>query len=155
MIAPAKTGKDSINKNEVIRIAHTNKFNREYVNPGARILKIVTIKFKEPSIEEIPVKCNAKIAESTAVFGEKPVESGGYTVQPVPAPIPVIKLKTKNTKEAGNNQKLTLFNLGNAISVVPHITGINQFPNPDIKIGITEKKIITIACAVTIALYNS
>jgi hypothetical protein len=39
--------------------------------------------------------------------------------------------------------------------VVPHIIGINQLPNPEIKTGITEKNIITIACAVTIELYNS
>jgi hypothetical protein len=45
-----------------------------------------------------------------------------------------------------------LFNLGKAISVAPTIIGINQFPNPDIRTGITEKKIIITACAVTKAL---
>ena len=34
------------------------------------------------------------------------------------------------------------------------INGKNQFPNPPIKIGITEKKIITKAWLVTIELYN-
>jgi len=45
-----------------------------------------------------------------------------------------------------------LFNLGKAISVVPHIIGINQLPKPEINTGITEKNIITIACPVIIAL---
>lgn len=34
------------------------------------------------------------------------------------------------------------------------IRGISQFPNPPISTGITKKKIIKKACAVTIVLYN-
>lgn len=34
------------------------------------------------------------------------------------------------------------------------IRGISQFPNPPIKTGITRKKIIIKACAVTMELYN-
>ena len=45
-----------------------------------------------------------------------------------------------------------LFIRGNAISGAPNIIGINQFPNPPIKIGITIKKIIINAWAVTITL---
>jgi hypothetical protein len=33
--------------------------------PGARMLKIVTIKLIAPKIEEIPAKCRLKIAKST------------------------------------------------------------------------------------------
>lgn len=36
----------------------------------------------------------------------------------------------------------------------PSIKGTNQFPNPPIKIGITIKKIITNAWAVTMTLYK-
>jgi hypothetical protein len=54
----------------------------------------------------------------------------------------------------GNNQKLILFNLGNAISTLPIINGTNQFPNAPINTCITLKKIITNACAVTITLYK-
>jgi hypothetical protein len=43
-------------------------------------------------------------------------------------------------KEGGNNQKLILFILGNAISGAPIIKGTNQLPNPPIKAGITKKK---------------
>lgn len=77
------------------------------------------------------------------------LEIGGYTVQPVPTP-PSTKLETtNNVSDGGNNQKLMLFNLGNAMSAAPIISGTIQFPNPPIKIGITIKKIIINACAVT------
>jgi hypothetical protein len=52
---------------------------------------------------------------------------------------------TNNNKLGGNNQKLILFNLGNAISGPPIIKGIKKFPNPPIKAGITIKNIINIA----------
>lgn len=45
-----------------------------------------------------------------------------------------------------------LFIRGNAMSGAPIIRGTSQFPNPPIRIGITMKKIITKACAVTITL---
>lgn len=45
-----------------------------------------------------------------------------------------------------------LFIRGNAMSGAPIIRGISQFPNPPIIAGITIKKIITNACAVTITL---
>lgn len=47
-----------------------------------------------------------------------------------------------------------LFNRGKAISGDPIIRGTNQFPKQPIKIGMTIKKIIINACAVTITLYN-
>jgi hypothetical protein len=57
-----------------------------------------------------------------------------------------------NNKEGGNNQKLKLFNLGKAMSAAPTIKGTNQLPKPPIIAGITIKKIIIKACAVTITL---
>jgi len=45
-----------------------------------------------------------------------------------------------------------LFIRGKAMSGLPNIKGTNQFPNPPIMIGITIKKIITKAWAVTIVL---
>ena len=47
-----------------------------------------------------------------------------------------------------------MFNLGKAISGPPTSNGNKKFPNPPIRAGITIKKIITIACAVIILLYN-
>jgi hypothetical protein len=40
------------------------------------------------------------------------------------------------------------------MSGAPIKTGTNQLPKPPIKIGITMKKIIIKACAVTTTLYN-
>lgn len=45
-----------------------------------------------------------------------------------------------------------LFIRGNAMSGAPIIRGTNQLPNPPIMMGITMKKIITKAWAVTITL---
>lgn len=52
-------------------------------------------------------------------------------------------------REGGSNQNLILFIRGNAISGAPSIKGTSQFPNPPIMIGITMKKIIIKAWAVT------
>jgi len=60
-----------------------------------------------------------------------------------------------NNRRLGiNNQKLMLFNLGNAISGPPTNNGNKKLPKPPIKAGITMKKIIIIAWAVIILLYN-
>lgn len=65
VIAPAKTGNEISNKKAVIKTDQTNKGNRRKYKPGQRILKIVTIKFIAPAIEEIPAICKLKIAKST------------------------------------------------------------------------------------------
>jgi len=78
--------------------------------------------------------------------------NGGYTVQPVPAPVSTKLELNNNNKETGNNQKLILFIRGNAISGAPIIIGTNQLPKPPIKIGITTKKTMINAWAVTITL---
>jgi len=153
VIAPANTGKDNNNKNAVIKTAHTNKGNLCINIPGARILKIVTIKLIDPKIEDAPAICKLKIAKSTE--GPEcacPLDNGGYTVQPVPAPVSTKLEDNNNTNAGGNNQKLILFKRGNAISGAPIIIGTNQLPNPLIIIGITMKKIMIKACAVIITL---
>lgn len=121
--------------------------------PGDRILIIVVIKLIAPKIEEIPAKWREKIAISTeAPEWEMLDESGGYTVQPVPAPLSTKEELINKNKEGGNNQKLKLFIRGKAMSGAPNINGINQLPKPPIITGITIKKIIINAWAVTITL---
>jgi len=66
----------------------------------------------------------------------------------VPAPTLIIILPKSKKNAGGRSQNLKLFKRGKAISGEPIIRGINQFPNPPIRIGITAKKIITKACAV-------
>ena len=52
---------------------------------------------------------------------------------------------TNNSKLGGNNQKLILFNLGNAMSGPPTNNGSKKLPKPPINAGITIKNIIIIA----------
>jgi len=75
-------------------------------------------------------------------------------VHPVPTPASVNIDANNSSSEGGNNQKLILFIRGKAISGAPIIRGTNQLPNPPINVGITMKKIISIACPVTITLYK-
>lgn len=65
VIAPANTGSDNSSKKAVTRTDHTNNLNRSIVIPGERILKMVVIKFTAPRMEDIPARCNEKIAKST------------------------------------------------------------------------------------------
>lgn len=82
------------------------------------------------------------------------LESGGYTVHPVPTPIEANDALNRRTRDGGRSQKLMLFIRGKAISGEPIIKGTNQLPNPPIIMGITIKKIMTKACEVTMELYS-
>jgi hypothetical protein len=77
---------------------------------------------------------------------------GGYTVQPVPAPFSTAAEDSRSMSEGGNSQNLILLSRGKAISGAPSIRGNSQLPNPPINTGITKKKIIKNAWAVTIVL---
>jgi hypothetical protein len=79
---------------------------------------------------------------------------GGYTVHPVPAPFSTKADDRSRVREGGSSQNLILFRRGNAISGAPSISGRSQFPKPPINTGITKKKIIRNAWAVTTVLYN-
>lgn len=78
--------------------------------------------------------------------------SGGYTVHPVPAPFSTAAEATSIISAGGSSQNLMLFSRGNAMSGAPSINGRSQLPNPPINTGITRKKIIRNACAVTSVL---
>lgn len=137
----------------MIATAHTNKGIRSGLMFAGFMLIVVEIKFTAPRIEETPAKCKEKMARSTdAPACAIPLARGGYTVHPVPAPLSTILLVNNSVSDGGSNQNLMLFIRGKAISGAPSIKGTNQFPNPPIMIGITMKKIITKACAVTITL---
>ena len=64
-MAPAKTGRESNSSTAVTNTAQTNSGSLCIVIPGHLILIIVVIKLLAPKIEEIPAKCNEKIAIST------------------------------------------------------------------------------------------
>lgn len=113
----------------------------------------MVIKLIAPRIEEIPAKCNEKIAISTEYpLWKTELDKGGYTVHPVPTPWSTSLLIRRRYKEGINNQKLRLLSRGKAMSGAPIIKGTSQFPKPPIIIGIVIKKIIIKAWAVTIVL---
>lgn len=153
MIAPAKTGSDKSKRIAVRNTDQTNNGVRSHVIPIDRILIIVVMKFTAPKIEEAPARCRLKMERSTeAPACAIPADKGGYTVQPVPAPLSTIPPVKSKIKEGGKSQNLILFIRGKAISGAPIIKGTSQLPNPPIIIGITIKKIIIKAWAVTITL---
>ena len=111
------------------------------------------MKFTAPKIEEAPAKCKLKIPMSTlGVVWKVMSAKGGYTVHPVPTPNPVNEDSLSIDNDGGRSQNLILFIRGKAMSGAPIIKGTSQFPNPPIITGITMKKIITNACAVTMVL---
>lgn len=153
VIAPANTGRDRSNRMAVILTDQTNKGTRSKRIADHRILIIVVMKFRAPKIDEIPAKCNEKMARSTdGPLCAKLLDKGGYTVHPVPAPFSTAADIISNVRDGGKSQNLILFNRGNAISGAPSIRGTIQFPNPPIITGITRKKIIKKAWAVTTVL---
>jgi len=117
------------------------------------MLKIVTIKLIAPRMEDIPARCRLKIPKSTAgpECASIPL-NGGYTVHPVPTPTSTKEEIKSIVSAGGSSQKLKLFRRGNAISGAPIRIGTNQLPKPPTITGITKKKIIINACAVTITL---
>lgn len=115
----------------------------------------VVIKFTAPRIEDAPAKWSEKMAISTdGPACARFLDRGGYTVHPVPAPFSTAAEDTNRISDGGRSQNLRLFSRGNAISGAPSIRGSSQFPNPPMNTGITKKKIIKNACAVTRVLYN-
>ena len=153
VMAPASTGSDSSSRNTVTRIDQTNSGILCSVMPGARMLKIVVMKLMAPRIDEAPARWIDRMAKSTAGPGWPEVDSGAYSVQPVPAPMvpgsPSTKVEmSSSAKEAGSSQNEMLFMRGNAMSGAPIISGTNQLPKPPIIAGITMKKIMIRPCEV-------
>ena len=153
VIPAAKTGRESNRRMAVIKTDQTKRGVWCWAVVVGFMLIIVVIKLIAPRMDEIPARWREKIARSTdgPAWARFPAK-GGYTVQPVPAPASTVEEAKRRKKDGGSSQKLILFIRGKAISGAPIINGINQLPKPPIKIGITIKKIITNAWAVTITL---
>lgn len=153
MIPAARTGSDRSKRTAVMSTDHTNNGVWYWERAGGFILIIVVMKLIAPKMDETPAKWREKMVKSTEApaWARLPAR-GGYTVQPVPAPASTIDEARRSRNEGGNSQKLILFIRGNAISGAPIIRGTSQLPKPPIIIGITMKKIITNAWAVTITL---
>ena len=76
VIAPASTGSDSRSRNAVTSTDQTNSGILCMVMPGARMLKIVVMKFIAPRIDDAPARCSDRIAKSIAGPGCPVVDSG-------------------------------------------------------------------------------
>lgn len=153
VIAPAKTGRERSRRRAVIATDQTKRGIRSRVIKLLRMFSVVEMKLIAPKIEEIPAKWSEKIEISTDLPAwARFLDSGGYTVQPVPVPLSIRALINRRFREGGSNQNLMLFIRGKAMSGAPIIRGTSQLPNPPIIIGITIKKIIIKACAVTSTL---
>jgi len=149
----AKTGRERRRRTAVMRTAQTKRGVWYWVEAGGFMLIIVVMKLIAPRIDETPARWSEKIVRSTeAPAWAKLLARGGYTVQPVPVPASTPAEASKRKKEGGSNQKLMLFIRGKAMSGAPSISGISQLPKPPIMIGMTIKKIMTKAWAVTITL---
>ena len=154
VIAPASTGIASNSRNAVTSIAQTNSGILCSVMPGARMLKMVVMKLMAPSSELAPARCSANSVQSMPMPGSKVVfESGGYSVQPVPDS-PRNRPVMISMNAGGSSQKLMLFSRGKAMSGAPIMSGMNQLPKPPISAGMTEKKIISSPCAVTMVFHS-
>lgn len=129
VIAPARTGMLSSNRDAVIKTDQTKSGRLPKRIPSDLMFNIVTRKLIAPNILLIPAICNENMAKSTdtpelAMADDR----GGYRVQPVPTPSFMTEDSIKKVRDGGRSQKLILFILGNAISGAPTIIGINQLP---------------------------
>ena len=126
---------------------------RKSVMPGARMLRIVTITFMDPRMEEAPMRWMAKIVIGKAA---PPCSMrGGYIVQPpAGAPPGTKKVDSRMRKAKGRIQKLKLLRRGSAMSGAPTCMGICQLASP-VHAGITAPKIMMSACIVVSELKKS
>src|SRR3954469_18717033 len=81
----ATNGVPSTTRAEVVRLAHTISGMRHSVMPGARIVRIVTMKFTAVRIEEVPAHCTPML-KKIWLSDSYSEESGAYAVQPAPNP---------------------------------------------------------------------
>src|SRR3954470_17824664 len=81
----ATNGVPSTTSAEVVRLAQTSSGMRHSVMPGARIVRIVTMKLTAVRIDDVPAHCTPMLKNSDGNSWWV-VESGAYPVQPAPKP---------------------------------------------------------------------
>src|SRR5579864_9417073 len=126
-------------RNAVTAVAHTNSGMRVHVMPGARILMIVTKKFRPVIVLDTPMR---KIAmHHMLVPNDSSRLIGGYSVQPASG-APQRKLPKSRMPAGGNSQKLNMFSHGNATSRAPICSGMMRLPNAPVRIGMMTSQTI-------------
>src|ERR1700694_1948581 len=132
-----------IERNAVTPVAHTKRGVRVHVMPGARILRIVTRKFKPVIVAETPIR---KIAmHHMLVPNDICTENGGYSVHPA-CGAPYRKLANSKMPAGGKSQKLIMFSHGNATSRAPICSGITRLPKPPVGSGMMTSHTIAEPC---------
>ena len=92
--------------------------------PGARMRKIVTMKFTAPRIELVPTRMTATIQRFMPGPGlYLRLLTGGYAVQPASAAPPRRNPETATSPEKGTIQKLRALMRGKAMSGAPIMRG--------------------------------
>src|SRR5262249_62278522 len=98
--------------NEVVRMAHTNSGMRCIVIPGVRMFRMVTRKFIEPRIDDVPRMITAT---SHRLWPNGPrSDSGGEEVQPASAAPPGKKPPSNSIPAGGGIQNDTRVVFGKA-----------------------------------------
>src|SRR4051794_22873839 len=111
---PAMNGVAITTSSEVVKLAHTSSGMRQKVMPGARIVMIVTRKFRAVAIDEAPANCTA--SEKKVWPSGVSVDSGAYAVQPVAKEPPGAKNDASIMIPAsGSSQYDSAFSRGNAM----------------------------------------
>ena len=118
------TGIANNSKNCVTRIIQVKMGMRIIFIPGARILRMVTIKLMAPVSEAIPVICKPSVQKSIPWLGEnKVLLFGAYMNQPPSAPPPKNHDEFKNKPPNKKHQKPNALMRGNATSRAPICNG--------------------------------
>src|SRR3954451_16801848 len=107
---------------EVEKFAHTSSGMRQKLMPGARMVVIVTRKFRAVAIEDAPANCTPMVKNICPIGAE--VESGVYAVQPVEKEPPGARKDAVIIVPAiGSIQYDSAFRRGKAMSGAPIISG--------------------------------
>src|SRR3954467_1703695 len=119
---PAMNGVAITTSSEVVKLAHTSSGMRQKVMPGARIVMIVTRKFRGVATGEAARNCTA--SEKKVWPSGVSVDSGAYAVQPVAKEPPGAKNDASiMTPAIGSSQYDSAFSRGNAMSGAPIMSG--------------------------------
>src|ERR1700750_1237303 len=114
---------------DVEKFAHTSSGSRKKLIPGARIVMIVTRKFRAVAIDDAPANCTASVKNSgpSGIV----VESGAYAVQPdANEPPGARKLINIMIPASGSIQNDSALSRGNAMSGAAIISGSTKFARP-------------------------
>src|SRR3954452_21316878 len=77
----ATNGVAMTTSSDVEKFAHTSSGSRQNDMPGARIVMMVTRKFRAVAIDDAPANCTPMVKNSCPIGTS--VDSGAYAVQPV------------------------------------------------------------------------